>query len=267
LRAMEWKWRLAVKGAISGLATLALLPLLCRLFPRRRNVEGRHVPTGCGMAPLLAWLPFADGGLRGRIAPLMAAFGGLLDDFRPREGGGVSLRLRRLVRERRFDPALLKAVLVFFSAAALTPKDGGGATRLLDLLLVASFSHTVNLMDTAPGRAVKWLLFWGLKGGALLWRRGEGERILALLPALCAYAPGDLKGQHIMGDSGAYGLGVALGWGLTSLPLRLKGAMAALFLLLSLYAEGGSISRAIERRPLLRALDRLGRRELRCAAG
>ena len=179
-----------------------------------------------------------------------------MDDLRPRETGGVGRRLKALLKGR-FDPAVAKALLVLVSAVAIQKGSKGRVVRALDALLVASFAHTVNLLDTAPGRAVKWLALWG--GVALRASKGgRKEGLASLLSALGAYAPGDLGGLHIMGDSGAYGLGTALGTYLCQAPLIAKLVMTALFVGLSIYAEFGSISKAIKGCPVLRFLDRMG---------
>lgn len=239
---------------LSVIFTLALLDFLGRIFPKRKNVKGSEVPTGCGLAPLLAWVALEKSRLPALV--LMAAVGGLLDDLRPREAGGIARRLKKLV-EGEVDLALVKATIVTLSAAisARTNWKGRGLW-VLDTLLMASFAHTVNLLDTTPGRAVKWLLMWGLIATKLGKSRAGG--LSALLWPLLAYAPGDLRGRYMMGDSGAYGLGMAFSQGLCEAPLGAKLAMVALFLALSLYAESGSISRAIQRRPILKTFDRLG---------
>ena len=238
-------WRVV----LSGLFSLTLLRALYGRLPKRRNVKGRCVPTACGVAPLLGWVLSGEG--KEGLFALVAAVGGLLDDLRPREAGGVRRRLLRLL-EGEFDPALAKALLVLVSAAAAARRGREGqAGKALDALLAASFAHTVNLLDTAPGRAVKWLALWGAVALRALRGRSERESVASILSALATYAPGDLSGLYIMGDSGAYGLGVALGSFLCRAPIRCKLAMIALFLGLSIYAEFGSISRAIERLSVL----------------
>ena len=135
------------------------------------------------------------------------------------------------------------------SAAALRPR------RPVDVLLggalVAGTANLLNLLDLRPGRA--------LKVGALLSvatdQPGIGGACAALLPA-------DLGERTMLGDTGANALGALLGAALADrLPGRASRAAAvAVVAALTAASEVVSYSAVIDRTPVLRAIDQLGRR-------
>ncbi|MFS8524624.1 MAG: hypothetical protein FWJ83_07140, partial [Limnochordales bacterium] len=144
--------------------------------------------------------------------------------------------------------------------AAAVLRDGA-AGLLLGALVIALASNAVNLLDLRPGRAVKGA---ALLAAALAGVSPDRQAWLYTLPlwgALAAYAPYDLRARAMMGDAGANAVGAAVGAAAAAaLSLRGLGAAAAFLVLLHVWAERGSISAAIERVPLLRRLDELGRR-------
>jgi hypothetical protein len=121
-------------------------------------------------------------------------------------------------------------------------------------------TNAFNLLDLRPGRATKAfvLLGAGLAIGAAelhtLWALG-----LFVAPALVAGVY-DLRERAMLGDTGANLLGALAGLWLV-LTLSGTGQLVALVLLavITLYGELRSISALIERTPLLRQLDSLGR--------
>lgn len=128
------------------------------------------------------------------------------------------------------------------------PAVGLLATRRLSgALLVGLAANALNQLDTAPGRALKAYL-----AGSLLVEAPQGLAVLLL--------PYDLREMVMLGDAGSNALGALLG--LRSVG-RLTGrgravaigALAGLTLLGELVSLGG----LIERTPVLRELDRLGR--------
>jgi UDP-GlcNAc:undecaprenyl-phosphate/decaprenyl-phosphate GlcNAc-1-phosphate transferase len=121
-------------------------------------------------------------------------------------------------------------------------------------------TNVFNLLDLRPGRSTKAfvLLGAGLTIGASelrpLWALG-----LFAAPALVAGLY-DLRERAMLGDTGANLLGALAGLWLV-LTLSGTGQLVALVLLagITLYGELRSISSLIERTPLLRQLDSLGR--------
>jgi hypothetical protein len=180
--------------------------------------------------PLVGWVV---GVIEPRVAAVAAL--GLADDLfsGPERGFGSHLRAGRTT-------GVLKLVGI--------PLVGLLATRRLSgALLVGLAANALNQLDTRPGRALK------AYGIAAIPLRAP------LLPAVIL-APYDLREMTMLGDSGSNALGALLGLSSVSRftgPSRWLaiGALAGLNLL----GELTSLSETIERRPSLRALDRIGR--------
>jgi hypothetical protein len=117
--------------------------------------------------------------------------------------------------------------------------------------VVAGTANLVNLLDLRPGRALKAA---GLLA-AVLGQPGVAGACMGLLP-------GDLREETMIGDAGANGTGALLGLALVRGLPRRSARLAALGVLVGITAasEVVSFSAVIDRTPVLRALDRLGRR-------
>jgi hypothetical protein len=182
--------------------------------------------------PLVGWTNVTRGDPGITIVTLLGA---LDDAFSGDERG-----FREHLRARRTTGAL-KAVGI--------PLVGLWRTRSLSgALLVALAANFLNQLDTKPGRCLKAYL---LAAGPL--RAPLGLAVLLL--------PYDLAERTMLGDAGSNALGALLG--LKSVD-RLHGfsRWAAIGTLagLNLLGERTSIGHVIERTPVLRELDGLGRR-------
>lgn len=169
--------------------------------------------------------------------------------------------------DREITTGLLKAVGTWIAALWLTVQTGlwnssilGGFTAAL---LMSLSTNTLNLLDLRPGRALKIFLTCGLLavGCATTVR----EAAWLLVPAFSgglALLPLDLRGRSMLGDTGANALGFVLGatmaftwaWHLQAVALVI---LAGIHIL----AEKYSLSQLIERVPVLRWLDGLGRNQ------
>jgi glucosyl-3-phosphoglycerate synthase len=180
--------------------------------------------------PLIGW---AIAVLEPRAAPVAAI--GLADDLLagPERGFAAHLRAGRTT-------GVLKLVGI--------PLVGLLATRrLFGALLVGLAANALNQLDTKPGRALKAYALAAVPLRA------------PLLPAV-VLAPYDLGEMAMLGDSGSNSLGALLGLNsvdrFTGRSRWLAiGALAGLNLL----GEVRSLDELIERTPVLRDLDRLGR--------
>jgi hypothetical protein len=147
--------------------------------------------------------------------------------------------------------AAVAATLVQRSRPRITPAfralDG-----LLDTALIAATANLINLLDLRPGRAAKVTILLG-----------SGLAGFGAAPAVGAAAgslPTDLAGLSMLGDCGANALGASVATAAAqALPWQFRllsfGAVAAL----NLASERVSFTALIERTPLLRRLDQLGR--------
>ena len=201
-----------------------LLDVALGCGPLAVNFRGRRLP-------LVGWLV----GVRGGPAVAAVAAIGLIDDLwsGPERGFRAHLEAGRTT-------GVLK--LVGIPAFALW------RTRSLSgALLVGLAANTLNQLDTRPGRALKAYLVGATATGAPL-----GTAVLLL--------PYDQREMVMLGDAGSNALGSMLGlYSVSRLTERGRwfaiGALAGLTLL----GERRSLGELIERTPVLRELDALGR--------
>lgn len=221
-------------------ALIALIPLT--LLQRLKGAEVFHPET-----------------LTIAVYVLGVAFLGLIDDTLGGEPRGWRGHGRAVLR-LRFSTGALKAVgslgLAMYATSYAEPSTG---RWLLASAVLVLATNVFNLLDLRPGRATKVfvLLGAGLTIGAAsvrpLWALG-----LFVGPALVAGLY-DLRERAMLGDTGSNLLGALAGLWLV-LTLSSLGQVVALVLLLAitLYGELRSITKLVERVPLLRGLDSWG---------
>ena len=144
-------------------------------------------------------------------------------------------------------------------AVAAIPADGLGH-KIEVFLLVGLTANLFNLLDRAPGRALKvaFLFFVPLM---IFGPAGFAVGTAGVVGALVAVTAVDLREGAMLGDAGANPIGAVVGLGLAySLgePFRL---LAVLVIgALNVVSEKVSFSRVIDTTPWLRAVDRIGRK-------
>jgi UDP-N-acetylmuramyl pentapeptide phosphotransferase/UDP-N-acetylglucosamine-1-phosphate transferase len=104
-------------------------------------------------------------------------------------------------------------------------------------------------------------VFLPLWGAACLLDPPGGAWSAGLAGAALAALPFDLREEGMLGDAGANALGAVVGALLLVGPILLLWAALGLLLALQLASERVSFSRVIEGNRVLRAADRLGRRQ------
>ena len=118
-------------------------------------------------------------------------------------------------------------------------------------LLVGLSANAINQLDTRPGRALKAFAL----GSLLLRGAPRGAAAAAVL-----LAPYDLREMAMLGDSGSNTLGAVLGLrSVGRLTERQRWSAIAALALLTLLGERRSLGALIERTPVFRELDALGR--------
>jgi UDP-GlcNAc:undecaprenyl-phosphate/decaprenyl-phosphate GlcNAc-1-phosphate transferase len=123
---------------------------------------------------------------------------------------------------------------------------------LLDTALIAMTANLINLLDLRTGRAAKVII----SIGSSLVGHGAAPAVGAAAGSL----PTDLAGHSMLGDCGANALGAALATtAAQALTWRFRLAAVAAVAALNLASERVSFTAVIERTPLLRRLDQLGR--------
>lgn len=234
------------------------------------NYQGKEIPVGqgplfLGSAAFAFWL----GDLVGFVSmpvffPFLFLLAGMVllgfidDTLGNDQSRGFRGHFKSLFRGQ-LTTGGLKAIgggflaLVVTSAMLEEP-----AQILLAALVIALSANTVNLLDLRPGRALKF--FWL---GILILLFVPGSRLFVLLPLLGAslvWAPLDLRARAMLGDSGSNCLGASLGYSLvTTLSWQWQVGVLVLFLVLNLLSERYSFSAIIEKNPVLRFFDLLGR--------
>jgi hypothetical protein len=185
--------------------------------------------------PLVGWVV---GVVCPAVAPVAAI--GLADDLWSGPQRGFRAHL-----ERGTTTGVLKLLVI--PAWALWRTRSPSAAVLVGLC-----ANVANQLDTRPGRALKAVAV------ALAVLGGRPRRGLAVTILL---APYDLREMAMLGDAGANALGALVGLeSVRGLPgWRRYGAIGALGALTAV-GERRSLSALIERAPLLRPLDALGRR-------
>ena len=206
-----------------------LRDILLAFGPQATNHRGLRLP-------LVGWLV---GILQPSVAPV--ALIGLADDLWSGEERGFRAHLRRGA-----GTGVLKLVGIPAYALVRTRSVSGA-------LLVGLAANMLNQLDTRPGRALK---AFGL--GALIVRGTPRGAVAAAV----LLAPYDLREMAMLGDSGSNALGAVLGFGSVGrLSRRQRWSAIAALAGLTLVGERRSFGALIERTPLVRDLDRLGRQE------
>jgi UDP-GlcNAc:undecaprenyl-phosphate/decaprenyl-phosphate GlcNAc-1-phosphate transferase len=247
----------------------------------RDNYAGRSVafPLGAVLvaASLVALAPLAplddradlellDPELRRWFAYAVGvAFLGLLDDSIGRGAEPGTARgwrgHARTVLSGELSTGAIKAVGAFALAAYAT--SGLGRESLdyvVDLALLLLATNMANLLDMRPGRAEKALALVAAGLCIGYWTLEPVELLGLFIGPVIVGAWFTLRERAMLGDTGSNLIGALIGiWLVTT--LSDPGRLIALGLLIALtvYGEFRSISSAIERLPLLKQLDSLGR--------
>jgi UDP-GlcNAc:undecaprenyl-phosphate/decaprenyl-phosphate GlcNAc-1-phosphate transferase len=249
---------------------------------QRRNYRDRIVPTAAGIFAVLAVLGIEAGrsalGAFGlgdepghdlaRPLVLFACVGfgllGFIDDVLGTEDDrGFRGHVRALTRGR-LTTGLCKIVGGAAIALVLvgTAGDLVSDKRLLaDAALVALAANVVNLLDRAPGRAIKVALLAWIPIALVARGDAVGVAIAPVVGAFTGLLGDDLRERVMLGDTGAYALGGVLGLAVVlDVGRGPRNVVLAVLVVLTVAAELVSFSRVIDRVPPLRAFDKLGRR-------
>ena len=270
----------------AGLAALLVPPWVAdmrRVGLARENWRGRRpaYPLGAvlvavsliALAPLAllddrADLDLLDPDLRRWIVYVLGvAMLGLLDDSLGRAGEAGSPRgwrghARALFRGS-FSTGAIKAVGAFALAAyAVSGRGREDLDYLADLALLLFATNLFNLFDLRPGRVEKvfGLLLLGLCLGA--WTLEPLELLGLFVGPVLVGAAFTLREQAMLGDTGSNLVGALAGVSLIEV-LGDDARLVALAVVVALtaYGEFRSINAFVERVPLLRHLDSMGRVE------
>ncbi|MGB2710374.1 MAG: hypothetical protein WBC33_02575 [Conexibacter sp.] len=269
----------ALPTVLALVAAIVLTPAILRHLRDegfvRENYRGTTLPFPGGVAIVAAGVlalgavaaieQLADEWFVANHTSLVVTYGfgvallGLIDDLlggasRGWRGHGAELRAGRV------STGALKAIGSLALALYVLDGYGGNADYLLAVALLVLATNLFNLLDLRPGRSVK---AFALLGGGLLL----GTWDVAPLWALGAFAAPaivvglyDLRERSMLGDTGANLIGGLAGlWLVLALGTTGQAIALAVVLALTVYGEFHSLSALIERTPLLRQIDSIGR--------
>lgn len=186
---------------------------------------------------------------------------GLIDDLLgSRESTGFKGHIGSLFRGK-LTTGGLKAVGITSVAVLSVSLLSSNLTEVIgNAILVALFVNTMNLLDLRPGRALKAYiplqLFFVFASSSAF-----GTSSAALVGIAVVMLGPDLREEIMLGDTGSNILGGALGFfAASTFDWNAKLPLIAALLLLQILTEKYSISSVVERIPVLRMLDNLGRK-------
>jgi UDP-N-acetylmuramyl pentapeptide phosphotransferase/UDP-N-acetylglucosamine-1-phosphate transferase len=277
--AARWRGRALVAGvaaaaaaAVAARAVPAVPPARAALA--RTNFRGREVSLAGGLAyaagaGAVAAVTGGPVGVAAAVAGIGAGAVGAYDDAvggRPGHAGAKGFRGHlAALRQGRVTSGLVKIVgvgVAGLAAAGHLDHRSGRGLNVVDTLaagaLIAGTANLFNLFDLRPGRALKV----GLAAAVPLAAAGGPAAPVAgaAAGAAAALLPADLGERTMLGDAGANALGALLGTVAAARTGR-GGRLALLAGVVALTAlsEKVSFTRVIERTPVLRELDALGR--------
>lgn len=263
-------------AAVEALVLFFLLEMLKDAGAVGKNYLGHEIAISAGISfPISITAAYLLYGFFGQYQIDMAvflfgvtafSFLGFIDDMLgKRDVTGFKGHFKALFKGR-LTTGGLKAVgggiiAVYLALANPTAAaDLGVMEVIMDILIIALFANLLNLLDLRPGRAIKGFLLFLVIIAVLALGQLEWMLIAPLLGAVTYYFRTDLKAMAMMGDAGSNVLGLSLGY-LCVINLGLTPRIIILIFLVAmhLYAEKYSLTETIERIPLLRAADELGR--------
>jgi UDP-GlcNAc:undecaprenyl-phosphate/decaprenyl-phosphate GlcNAc-1-phosphate transferase len=274
----------ALMAGVSGLtgfvASLLAVRVALASAPRslvRTNINQREVPVVLGFGvlfgtiaggfALMFTISVTDDPSIGRVAATLVIVvaavmfaAGLFDDLRGDEKARGFRGHMSSATGGALTGGLVKIVAGGIAGAiAAIPADGLGHKAEV-FLLVALTANLFNLLDRAPGRALKvaFLFFVPLM---VLGPAGLAVGMAGLAGALVAVGPADLRERAMLGDAGANPIGAVVGLALAySLddPFRLLALLVVGAL--NVVSERVSFSRVVDSTSWLKALDRIGRK-------
>lgn len=268
---------------VSLLVALSITPSILRHLETegltRENWRGRALPFPAGIAIVAAAVvalvplvvlerllepdtPFIAALTLGAAVYLLGvALLGVIDDLLAGDSRGWRGHGRALLRGR-FNTGALKAVgslgLALFALERMTAGDDGELA--LAVLLVALTTNLFNLLDLRPGRAAKAFVLLAAVLSLAAWD-ATGLKVLGLFAApVLVVGFYDLRERAMLGDTGSNLIGGLAGlWMVLTLDVTGQLIALAAVLALTVYGEFRSLTALIERTPLLRQIDSIGR--------
>jgi UDP-N-acetylmuramyl pentapeptide phosphotransferase/UDP-N-acetylglucosamine-1-phosphate transferase len=265
---------LVVGFLVAGLLTGPSLRALSEAGLERENYRGARLPCPAGTvivaAAALALVPLAAldqiagvDVLRSALIPasvyvLGVAFLGLLDDVLAAEPRGWRGHGAAVLSGGLSSGALKAAGSLGLAMLTLTGQDL--EAYLVGVAVLVLATNLFNLLDLRPGRSFK--VFMALAAGLTLatWNVGPLAGLGLFVGPVLVVGLYDLRERAMLGDTGSNLIGALAGlWMVLTLPVTAQAVALVVMAAITVYGEFRSISELVERRPLLRRLDSMGR--------
>jgi UDP-GlcNAc:undecaprenyl-phosphate GlcNAc-1-phosphate transferase len=261
---------------LSGAVAAVLAPPALRSLTVRENFRGRLLPHPAGVvvvaAALLALAPLAALDRLAGVAVwepeiaavllygLGVAFLGLIDDALAGPSRGWRGHGAAVLRGELSTGALKAGGALGLALFALGGLEGGKGRYVLAVAVLVLATNLWNLLDLRPGRAVKALVLLGAGLTLGAWDVRPAAALGLLLGPVLVLGFWDVTERAMLGDTGANLVGGLAGLWIV-LALGATGQLVALALILAatVYGEFRSISALVERTPVLRTIDLIGR--------
>lgn len=191
---------------------------------------------------------------------LGVAFLGLVDDVLAAEPRGWRGHGAAVLGGGLSTGALKAAGSLGLALFALRGHGYSAGEYVLAVLLVVLTTNLFNLLDLRPGRSFK--VFVVLGAGLTLgdWDAGPLATLGLFVGAVLTLGLYDVRERAMLGDTGSNLIGGLAGlWLVLTLGTLGQGIALAVVLAATIYGEFRSISALVDRNPLLRQLDSLGR--------
>jgi UDP-GlcNAc:undecaprenyl-phosphate GlcNAc-1-phosphate transferase len=280
----------ALPTLVALVAALLLTPRILRHLQAegftRENWRGVSLPFPGGIAIVAAsvlavgfysgfvWIAKLDpsdwGSPVDLTYPLGVALLGLIDDLLAGASRGWRGHGRTLLAGE-FSTGALKAIgSLALALYVLQGAPGGAGDYLLAVALLVLTTNLFNLLDLRPGRSAKAFLLLGALLSLVAWH-GDYLDESGLVPlwmvgplAAPILVAGfyDLRERTMLGDVGANLIGAVAGlWLVLAFDTTGQAIALAIVLAITVYAEFRSLNALIERVPLLRQIDSIGRND------
>lgn len=236
----------------------------------RKNYIGDNVISGMGLIIFASLLMLYSIGsiILSQMPSIVFLFGctivtliGLLDDI---WGDNLNKGLKghfKALLQGSITTGCIKAIVGLMTAALISRTFSSNlAQLLLNTSIVALNINSINLFDLRPGRAVKYFLFSIAIVTSILGINNSTIWLFGLLGSIIYYAPLDLQGKVMLGDTGSNLLGFILGYYMALIPSDIFKLFCLIYLVvIHWYSEKKSISSLIAEVRVLWYLDSLGR--------
>lgn len=255
------------------LLTRMLLPIFLQMLTvpavMKDNWQGRSIPALTGLIfPVIMTIMGLIQMIINReksivlvnlFAVIAVSFLGFIDDILGTpDQKGLKGHLFHFLNHKKISTGLLKAVGTgVISLWIIVYKGSTGLNMVIEWLVLVLTANFINLLDLRPGRALKGTIFLVFMGMIISTQQiSLGAVVLGII---LAYAPFDMSGQAMLGDTGSNTLGMISGLLIIQGSQYIKIVILFSLVVIHVIAEKHSLTRIINDNYWLNRIDRWGR--------